>query len=606
MELETDVSSISIKIEMIIQYLDTLNSISSNNHNLLAWFKKLCELLTNILVVITNLYKNSDRKTKNEDMLLYLNQLMTSLSLLMNIFVRECEAEQHLIVARNFCLKQMKWCLDGIKETLLNKSSCKDTSGSFIKWMDLALDKMNGIDFENQKSNSIVICEEAKSLFEEVLSHAMSIAQVALVEDCKIIRGRSQAVLEALDGLTSEMSKEPSNVSMINLFIESCSNELCALERRVNTAVLKLSLNVFSQYATTLESIHRFCFDRKNEGKLNELDALVVEYDLHVDRIMQIGLFAVSCSTCTYNCTKIKSCLASLEALEIELVPSFTSVLIDPSPRSINQTLLLKEHWMNQALILKKLIFSIIDPIAFCQVIYEENKALLEDISDKVKSRNSLLDKVLLENILKHSMVLKDFMEVILNEQEEPITEKTKKEYQDFKNVFHELHSASEILPDGENNNLRILKRGKILLTTIKNVWKCFLENDENESPTTTVSERQIDEANIQLIGNPFLDHLISRGKQILKDSSILHRSSLKTESCDIELTALKKISQIKGKSLPLSRLVHLRKLSFMNSVTKSDSGSELQMTDIINEINNITNSEFLQQSRKNNKYYKL
>lgn len=86
---------------------------------------------------------------------------------------------------------------------------------------------------------------------------------------------------------------------MINLFIDTCTDKLCALERRVNTAVLKLCLKVFSEYTVTLEVIHKFCFDKENVGKMEELDSLVADFDLHVDRIMQIGLFAVSCSTST-------------------------------------------------------------------------------------------------------------------------------------------------------------------------------------------------------------------------------------------------------------------------------------------------------------------
>lgn len=181
---------------------------------------------------------------------------------------------------------------------------------------------------------------------------------------------------------------------MINLFIDTCTDKLCALERRVNTAVLKLCLRVFSEYTVALEIIHKFCFDRENVGKMEELDSLVVNFDLHVDRIMQIGLFAVSCTTSTSRKVfflhflsifcfsvkitlrfcyflggiKIRSCLASLEALECELVPAFTSALLDSSAHNINLALLLKNHWLQQANTLKQHIFMIIDPFAFCQV----------------------------------------------------------------------------------------------------------------------------------------------------------------------------------------------------------------------------------------------
>lgn len=55
--------------------------------------------------------------------------------------------------------------------------------------MDAALDKINIV--QNDEINSFY---EARHLFEEVLSHAMSIAQVSLAEDSKIIRGSCQSV----------------------------------------------------------------------------------------------------------------------------------------------------------------------------------------------------------------------------------------------------------------------------------------------------------------------------------------------------------------------------------------------------------------------------
>lgn len=83
---------------------------------------------------------------------------------------------------------------------------------------------------------------------------------------------------------------------MCDLFIDSCNDKLCALERKVNNAVLRLTLEVFESCTKPLENLHEYCF---GDSKVNEdvLDSLVAEFDLHVDRIMQIGLFAVACST---------------------------------------------------------------------------------------------------------------------------------------------------------------------------------------------------------------------------------------------------------------------------------------------------------------------
>lgn len=64
----------------------------------------------------------------------------------------------------------------------------------------------------------------------------------------------------------------------------------------------------------------------------------------------------------------MRSCMASLEALEGELVPSLTAVAIDPSKHNQNFAMLLEDYWVNQCKNLKTLIYLIIDPSAFCQV----------------------------------------------------------------------------------------------------------------------------------------------------------------------------------------------------------------------------------------------
>lgn len=85
---------------------------------------------------------------------------------------------------------------------------------------------------------------------------------------------------------------------MCGLFVDVCNDKLCILERRVNTTVLKLCLSVFSVYKNSLEHLHAFCLSDKEKTE-TEIDDLVAEFDLHVDRLMQIGFFAIACSTDT-------------------------------------------------------------------------------------------------------------------------------------------------------------------------------------------------------------------------------------------------------------------------------------------------------------------
>nr|CAI5849018.1 unnamed protein product [Callosobruchus analis] len=296
--LSTNLSLLKQRIEVNKNFLESLKTEFARK-DVLSWFKELCGYLTDIILKVLEIRGILENDVCNKKtLLLYLQQIRTTLSLYINTFVTESEIEEALHEARAFIKKKLTSCLEGIEDVVINGiATYPENVGNFIVWMDTALEKISDIDYLEDKEKSLEAFSDAKVLFEEVLSHAMSIAQVAVGEDYKIIRGSSQSVLDALESLSNEISKNYPNPAMVNLFAESCSNKLCALERKVNVAVLKLCLNIFSRYTDDLECIHKFCFNTVNKRKPKELDNLVMEFDLHVDRMMQIGLFAISCSS---------------------------------------------------------------------------------------------------------------------------------------------------------------------------------------------------------------------------------------------------------------------------------------------------------------------
>lgn len=101
-----------------------------------------------------------------------------------------------------------------------------------------------------------------------------------------------------MEWINTEVDVGSTNQPMIHLAVQACSDKICILERRVNNAVLKLTRKTFSEYNIILDKIHTFCFDFSNiEKPVGELGSFIREHDIQVDRIIQIGLFAVSCST---------------------------------------------------------------------------------------------------------------------------------------------------------------------------------------------------------------------------------------------------------------------------------------------------------------------
>nr|CAH7768617.1 unnamed protein product [Callosobruchus chinensis] len=564
--LSTNLSALKQQIEANKEFLGSLNTVEFDRKDVLSWFKELCGYLTGIILKILEIRGILENEVCNKNtLLLYLQQISTTLSLYINTFVAESEIGEVLHEARAFIKKKLTSCLEGIEDVVMDgTSSYPENVGNFIEWMDTALEKISDIDYLEDKEKSLEAFSNAKILFEEVLSHAISIAQV----------------LEALESLSNEISKNNPNPAMVNLFAETCSNKLCALERKVNVAVLKLCLNIFARYTDDLEYIHKFCVNTSNKSKSKELDNLVMEFDLHVDRMMQIGLFAISCSSNVATCIRIRSCLASLEALESELVPAFNAVLLDNCKQNSNLAVILKNHWLNEAAILKKLIFEIIDPPAFCQVVYEENKNLVHTLSSGVKAKKSKIDKSVVDNIIRNSSVLEDFLKEALIYKENNV-DQLEENLSFFHKVIHEVTAASDIFIPQEKPelNFKVYKRCKILVNATNTVYKCLL--DENNENSDLKVEPVSNEQAKAITGNNFLDHIINRGKQILQDRSILYRSN-KTESFDIRTATLRKMNALKEKNayIPLSKIVHLRKFSFIQSPLRSQTSCELQITE--------------------------
>lgn len=77
----------------------------------------------------------------------------------------------------------------------MNDETCKGPSPGFIQWMDTALDLVSAIDSNEHMTENV---EKAKSSIEEVLCHAMSIAQIGSSEDCKKIKAGIQTVSESI------------------------------------------------------------------------------------------------------------------------------------------------------------------------------------------------------------------------------------------------------------------------------------------------------------------------------------------------------------------------------------------------------------------------
>lgn len=125
--------------------------------------------------------------------------LKESLSLLIEILTNEDETKTTLHEARKFANKQLNWCLDGLLHDLNIVFVENDgVESSFVGFMDLALEKLSEFDFNDDdggnKESVVNVFNELRCIVEEVLSHALSVAQIAAGEEYCAIKGSCQAV----------------------------------------------------------------------------------------------------------------------------------------------------------------------------------------------------------------------------------------------------------------------------------------------------------------------------------------------------------------------------------------------------------------------------
>lgn len=121
-----------------------------------------------------------------------MTHLKEILNLSIETFIAEDQSKLPLTEARNFIAKQLNWCFDGLSEVFDNPSE-NENEESFIRWMDLALEKLLELNFSEERENVINVLNECRLAIEEVLSQAMSIAQVA-TEHYNVIKGSCQSV----------------------------------------------------------------------------------------------------------------------------------------------------------------------------------------------------------------------------------------------------------------------------------------------------------------------------------------------------------------------------------------------------------------------------
>lgn len=388
-----------------------------------------------------------------------------------------------LITSRQCFFERILWCLARLKSIAKTANDDVLTGISepenFITILDRVLDVLAtfvDLDGENaankaeQRAELMMESREIRGAVEQLLSHALAFSGIALESDKNPLTVLAQNVLRIAMDFEEEFSlAQPgrkSNISSQRMKAIELENSICSLENFVNEALLRL---VFEVFHVTDSNLLAKMVDADEAAQELEIE----KFDLHVDRLIQIGHFAISIGNDQKISSVIRSCLASIESLDSYLIPAVTGKS-DPS------TDVFKKHFEEEARSLQHHVQQIIDTVAFCATLMDR---LNKDIEENSKN----FDEKALKNLILRSNVLLQHLQINTKSLNLSTDKVSKFYFNDFKLILTECEAIINFPDPIDDRERRILKRFKILNSTTRKLQNAikinqktsFIEDDQ-------------------------------------------------------------------------------------------------------------------------------
>ncbi|CAH2043583.1 unnamed protein product, partial [Iphiclides podalirius] len=384
------------------------------------------------------------------------------------IDILKLEHHNHLLLleSRQCTLERLSWCCNRLwsiekrlkvihKEDLYD--SCLDesifvTPMYFVNWIDQTFDILNKLSelvsntcsknseelYNKWKNEMTESLSSLHTLIDELLLSAMTLCRYCLPADQHIIKARCQVVLRETRAL-------------------------------LNDVVDGDMENMLDHW--------------NSEDEVTELCNYVKEFDLYNERLLQIGSFAVSCSSDEKRILALRSNLATLEALDPHLVPALIM-----SPESHHSSLL-RNSWNKEVLEIRDSIFLIVDPAAFAE---KAKQMMHQKLLDTLK--DTLYDNKKICSFINIGCLVYEFFSVYNKYEPDAISENKKllPLLSDLNKAQLECKAVSDILCTGDDfvygvrksmktiSLEQVHKRLKLLYTIINRI-NTLLHPKDNE-----------------------------------------------------------------------------------------------------------------------------
>nr|O77201.1 RecName: Full=Serendipity locus protein alpha [Drosophila virilis]AAC69336.1 serendipity alpha protein [Drosophila virilis] len=433
-------------------------------------------------------------------------------------------AGAQLLATRTHFLDRIDWCLRRLQasvyqlaEEAIASTPVKLEDLSFVELLDLALDKLETYSeivpaqsqAEQEDSDEI---DQLVDHVNHLIKHALAFANVALESDKKALSAIYETVLE--ESGIFEKNFKTHNPNRRKLEALSLQPALYSLETYLNEALFDLIFT--SMFDTEKASIKRLRNVLQSCESSGAVDGLLSDFDINVDRIQQIGIFAIAFTQDVKTKTIIRSCLASLESLDACIVPAFQ---LQTTSLASYHADILEHHFRQELMVFRNVIHEIIDSRALIN-------NYLDILAESIDNAEKLYPKGYLLQVAQMGNVIYQHFQLRANNQELIADEEGKRLHQDFVAILHECQAVLEISVHVDLK--RIIKRLKILYSILaklrdvcdKLVYERAMSNNE-KSMTTSTKLRQ------HSFANPEIGHTIANCNRTDSSDSLSHESDL-------------------------------------------------------------------------------
>ncbi|KAI8439374.1 hypothetical protein MSG28_013187 [Choristoneura fumiferana] len=453
-------------------------------------------------------------------------------------------ASKYIVDSRQCMLERISWCVNRlllVEEKLENMQQNQQINDSdvdslfstpmyFVNWMDHTFEVLSKLALviyrTDYKDNDELYCKWKTELLECVrelytsldglLLSAMTLCKYCLSSDQIIVKTRCQVVLREAKVLLSDVIeghtdgkfsatvdslKLPIMPTNVNVSIDVLKDVLYVLETNTNTALLALVVYCFSNTMSPVDVLrehfnktegypHQHCGDDNVEEDCDH----VREFDLYGERLLQIGSFAVSCSSDQERIVSLRSGLASLEALDPHLVPALML-----SPVSAHAALL-TDSWRKEVQDIRDSVFLIVDPAAFA----EKSKQMMQQNLKQLISKNEY-DSSGVHSVIAMGCVVQDFFDVYKKNEPDaltcqdvllPLLADLEKALLECKVVNNLLSSKDDFVYDvkkptrtKEVSMEKLFKRLKLLYTLVNRINSLLHPEDNDDLFNSDVEE---------------------------------------------------------------------------------------------------------------------